>query len=235
MLRFVAATLIAAWVMGGPFQPQGSSAILAAEGPYTLKVADLEPPKELKPDIRSQLLPKAYQIFDSAGKLFCEVWLVKSAVVKATSTQVQNGLTYQEVPPTTLLGAVRFPEDIQDYRKQDVKAGVYTLRFATQPQDGDHMGTAPHPEFCLLVSAELDEKPGPMEVKHLHDVSARSLEGGHPGVLLLFPNRKPNEEPRMADHGMGHWALHATVTVEVDGKKVPLGIALNLIGHSSAA
>ncbi len=235
MLRFFSPVILAGSVLCWLCGAGNPVTLLAAEGPYTVKVVSAEPPKELRPEVRSQLLPKAHQVFDSAGKLLCEVWLVKSAAAKATPAQVQNGLTYQEIPLTTLFGAIRFAEDAQDYRRQDVKAGVYTLRFATQPQDGDHMGTAPHPEFCLLVSAELDEKPGVVEVKHLHDVSARSLEGGHPGVLLLFPNRKPQDEPRMADHGMGHWALHATLQVEVDGKLVPFGIALNLIGHSSAA
>lgn len=233
MLRIGLAVLMAGLSLAGILL--AIPAVEGAEGQYSVRVVNAEPPKELRPEVRASLVAKAHQVFDPSGKLLCEVWLVKSARAKATPAQVQNGLTYQEVPQTTLLGAIRFAEDSSDYRKQDVKAGVYTLRLAMQPQDGDHMGTAPHPEFCLLVSADLDDKPEVVEVKHLHDISARSLEGGHPGVLLLFPNRKPDATPRMADHGMGHWALHATIQVEVDGKMVPLGIALNLVGHSSAA
>jgi hypothetical protein len=233
MVRYRAA--LAGLVIGAICLAVPDALSAAKESRYTLKEAELPPPKELREAIRDQLLPKAYQVYDGEGKLFCEIWLARSASGKATPAQVQNGLTYQELLQTVLVGAVRFSQPAQDYRKQDIKPGIYTLRFAVQPQDGDHMGTAPHPEFCLLVSAALDEKPGLMEPKHLNDLSARSLEGGHPGVLLLFPNRQPNAAARVADHGMGHWALHATIQVEVDGKKVPLGIAINLVGHSAAA
>ena len=37
-----------------------------------------------------------------------------------------------------------------------VPPGVYTLRLGYQPQDGDHMGTAPHSEFCLACPAAED-------------------------------------------------------------------------------
>lgn len=210
-------------------------AVSFVQASYTLKEVDAPPPKELKETVRALLEPRAYQVFDPRGELYCEVWFAKAVPAKATPAQVENGLTYRELPQTALVGAVRFAQEVQDYRKQDVKAGVYTLRIGHQPQDGDHMGTAPHPEFCLLVSAELDDKPELMEPKHLHDVSARSLEGGHPGVFLLFPNNKPDATARMADQGMGHWALRHKLQIEVNGKKVPLGISLNLVGHSAAA
>jgi len=51
-------------------------------------------------------------------------------------------------PRTTLLGALRVHKTEIDYRKQKLKEGVYTLRLAYQPADGDHMGTAPNAEFA---------------------------------------------------------------------------------------
>lgn len=205
------------------------------EGKYTLKEATSPPPVQLKDSFKSLLEPKSYQVMDPRGELYCEVWFVKAVPAKATPAQIQNGLTYRELQQTSIIGAIRFAQDAQDYRKQDVKAGVYTLRIAHQPQDGDHMGTAPHPEFCLLTSANLDENPVLMEPKKLHDISAKSLEGGHPAAFLLFPNNKPEPAPKMADQGMGHWVLRHTIQLEVDGKKVPLGIGLNLVGHSPNA
>ena len=47
---------------------------------------------------------------------------------------------------------------------------VYTLRLAYQPMDGDHMGTAPYSEFCLLVGAEMDTKPDLLEHSHAHSM-----------------------------------------------------------------
>ena len=46
-------------------------------------------------------------------------------------------------------------------------AGVYTLRFAIQPDIGDHTGTAPHPEFCLLCPADEDKTVEDIEKKKL--------------------------------------------------------------------
>ena len=39
-----------------------------------------------------------------------------------------------------------------DIRGKVVKPGVYTLRYALQPQNGDHLGAAPNREFLLLVA-----------------------------------------------------------------------------------
>jgi hypothetical protein len=227
MIRTLSALLVLALFLTGSLH--------AAEGKYTVKEMAAPPPKELKEIIKGLLEPRAAQVFDARGELYCEIWFAKAVPSKATPAQVQNGLTYRELEHTSLVGAIRFAQDVQDYRKQDVKAGVYTLRVGHQPQDGDHMGTAPHPEFCLLVSANLDDKPEVMEPKKLHDISARSLEGGHPGVFLLFPNKKPDPQPAMVDLGMGHWALRHTLQIEAGGKKVPLGISLNLAGHSPGA
>lgn len=226
-MRSVIATLLLGLVV--------TSSLSAAEGKYTLKEANTPPPMQLKDIIKGLLEPKSYQVYDPRGELYCEVWFAKAVPAKATPAQVQNGLTYRELQQTSLLGAIRFAQDAQDYRKQDVKPGVYTLRIAHQPMDGDHMGTAPHQEFCLLVAANLDDKPEVMEPKKLHDISAKSLEGGHPAAFLLFPNNKPDTAPKVADQGMGHWVLRHVIQLEVNGKKVPLGIGLNLVGHSPSA
>ena len=74
-----------------------------------------------------------------------------------------------------------------DYRKQKIKEGVYTLRLAYQPADGDHMGTAPNNEFCLPVAADDDKDAALMKPKALQETSAKVAGGNHPAVLLLFP------------------------------------------------
>jgi hypothetical protein len=220
-------TIVAAWAVLAP--------VHSAQGKYTVKVGDAEPPKELHDSIRPLLEAKPVQVYDPKGQLYCEVWFRKAIPAKATDEQVKNGLTYREFPQTTIFGAIRFHQAGSDYRKQEVPPGVYTLRLVIQPQDGDHQGTAPHPEFCALVAAKLDTKPDVMEPKALHELSARSLEGSHPAVLLLFPPAKPGAKPEIADHGMDHWVLKQPVQVEVNGKRVPLGINLTIVGSSPSA
>src|SRR5437764_1445836 len=89
----------------------------AQGGKYTLKAADTAPPKELQEPIRKALNDRSLQVLDDKGNLIYEVWLRKEVPAKATAAQIKNGLTYQEVPETTLLGAVSIAQQTTDYRK----------------------------------------------------------------------------------------------------------------------
>jgi hypothetical protein len=212
-------------------------AVPAARGEdekYTLKTTEAKAPAELKDEVATLLEPVVHQVLDGKGQLFCEVWFRKSVPAKATEAQVQNGLTYREIEQTTLLGAIRFAQKGKDYRGQEVPAGVYTLRLAIQPQDGDHMGTSPHPEFCLLVKADRDTKPTTMPFKSLVDVSAKSIDGNHPAIFLLFPVVKPSAKAELADQGTGHWVVRQELKVEVNGKEAKIGIGLTVVGHSAS-
>lgn len=220
------------WVLAGLLL--AAAPAWAAEEKYAVKVATTEPPKELTDAVRQTLSNQALQVLDDKGSVLAEVWLRQEVPVKATPEQIKNGLTYQEVPEGTLLGAVRFEQQFTDYRKQKIKPGVYTLRFAFQPQDGDHMGTAPHPEFALLVPAHRDAKPDAIEAKHLHEQSARATTGSHPGILLLFPNEKPQDMPAVVEKSMGHQVLQVKAAANAGGQKAALGLALTVVGHTSA-
>src|SRR5215203_2290013 len=129
----------------------------AAADPYSVKTAKVAPPKELKEAVAKLLSDQAIQFIGEKDEVLAEIWLRKDVPAKATAEQIKNGLTWQEVEQTTLLGAIRIVKQVGDYKKQKVKHGVYTMRLGIQPQDGDHMGTAPHGEFSLLVPADRDE------------------------------------------------------------------------------
>ena len=213
----------------------GTSAAGARDSKYTIKQANNAPPKEVKEPIRKLLADKSIQLLNN-GAVTCELWLRRDVPVKATPEQIKNGLTYREVEESTIFGAVRFEQEWTDYRKQKVKPGVYTLRLGFQPMDGDHMGTAPYPDFCLLLPAKIDEKPDLMEAKELRELSAKAAGGSHPTVLLLFPNEKPEDKPQLADKGSSTWVLTVKEPITVDGKKAAegLGLGLTLIGQTSA-
>ena len=129
--------------------------------------------------------------------------------MKATEEQIKNGLTYREIPEGTLVGAIEFPAKFTDYRKQELPAGVYTLRFAVQPDIGDHTGTTPHPEFCLICPAEEDKTVEEIEKKKLIELSSKVNEGRHPAVLLLWPNNGKDDGVKVLDKGNG--VLVATI------------------------
>jgi hypothetical protein len=226
---------IVGWPVAAVFLVLAQVGADARAATYTIKTEKVEPPKELQEPIRKLLSEQAVQLLDAQGKPICDVWFRKELPIKATPQQVKKGLGYRDLAETTLLGAIRFVQPATDYRKQKVKPGVYTLRLAFQPMDGDHMGTAPHAEFCLLSPAAEDKKPDLMTAKELQELSAKAIGESHPGILLLFPDAKPPDTPQLVGKGDGHWALSIKQDVLAGDQKTTLGIALTLIGHSTAA
>jgi hypothetical protein len=209
-------------------------ALPAEAADYSIKVVNAEPPKEIQEAIRSLLADRSVQLLDAKGEVLAEVWVRKEVPGKATEAQVKNGLTLREIPETSVMGALRVPKQLLDYKKQKVPAGVYTLRLAYQPENGDHMGTAPYGEFCLVCPAAEDKDPGTMKAKALFEMSTKATTG-HPGVFLLFPGKGATAEPKLVDRGEGHWTILLKLDVTVGGMKASIGIGLTLIGVSASA
>jgi hypothetical protein len=207
----------------------------SAQGPkLSVKVEDAAPPKELAEPVRAVLDSKAMTVTDDKGKVLCTVWAAKSLESKATAEQAKAGLKYSNIEETTVVGAVRFPETWTDYRKHKIKPGVYTLRLANQPMDGDHMGTAPYNEFCLLCPADQDKKPELLEVEKMHELSAKSVGRKHPGMMLLFPTKTPPEAPVVEAKPKEHFVLSYRVPVTASGQKAALGVSLVVVGVTMA-
>jgi hypothetical protein len=209
----------------------------AADVPYSVKEAKTDPPQGLKEPIAKALDGRSYQFLDQKGNLLCELWFRKEVTAKATPEQVKNGLTYREVPEGTLLAVAQFPKGTTDYRKQKIKAGVYTLRLGFQPENGDHMGTAPYNEFCLLTPAADDKALAPLSGKDLQESSTKASGTAHPAVFLLFPvtAKDAGEGAKIVDKGDGHFVLTLKIELKVGDQKVDLGLGLTLIGVSASA
>jgi hypothetical protein len=207
---------------------------LRADGKYSIKPATTQSPSELSESIRALLAPGSLQVTDAKGMSICELWLRKEIPSKATPEQVKNGLTYRELDESLVLGAIRFDQTFTDFRKQKIKPGVYTLRLGFQPMDGDHMGTAPYQEFCLVSPATADQKPDLMEAKELRELSAKSTGTAHPSVMLLFPNEKPGDTPKLEDKGNDIFVAAFKRPVTAGGEKTTMGFALTVVGHTMA-
>src|SRR5262245_5834423 len=186
---------------------------------YSVKENANGPQKDVPEPFRKLLNERSVQMVDAQGKALCEIWFRKEVPAKASPGQIKNGLTYREIPETTLLGVIQISDGLTDYRKQRINPGVYTLRLGYQPQDGDHMGTAPHGEFCLAVPIGNEKGVEPMEAKDLHSLSLRASKTSHPAVFLLFPGTDAGEQPKLVDKGEGHWALLQKLNVTADGTK----------------
>lgn len=199
---------------------------LAADGKFSVKAVDGAP--KVSAPVKAVLEAKGLAVQDAAGKTILTVWPRKALAAKDVSGDVKYG----HLEEGQLLGAVEVPAIWGDYRKQKIKPGTYTLRLGMQPMDGDHMGTAPYNEFLLLAPADKDTKPDVIDPKDLHELSAESSGGKHPGVLLLYPNKKPGEPPAIEAKPQDIWLLSYTVPVTAGGKTLPLGFSLVVVGHS---
>ncbi|OAI38599.1 hypothetical protein AYO40_06535 [Planctomycetaceae bacterium SCGC AG-212-D15] len=205
----------------------------AAPAKYTIKTVEAAAPNDLKEPFRKLLSNQSVQLLDAKGAVLAEVWFRKEVPAKPKAELPKTKADYGLLQETTFLGAIRFPKAFSDYRQQSIKPGVYTMRLGIQPMNGNHMGTAPYNEFCLLMPADQDASPDPLASgKELNTKSKKASGTEHAAIMLLFPNPKPEEATNLASKGDGHWVLFGREEVSKDGQKVALGIGLTLVGHS---
>ena len=196
-----------------------------------LKVADKEPPKELDASIRGKLQSKAVQLLDGEKPAY-EFWFNREIPLQSKPASTAKAL--DAIKETTLLGAVSVPSARRDYRDDELPAGVYTMHFALQPQDGDHLGTAEYLYFAVLVSSKLDTKPdGITDYKTLVKTSAKSRSTDHPIVLSLRPaSSEGGDLPKLNEPAPEHKSVQLKVPAKAGGE--PTSLVFELVYEGKA-
>lgn len=202
----------------------------AAEPSFTAKYEKLGPPGAVAEPVRKLLAAEALVVRGEKDTPVMRVWFRTAVPVKASADQVKNGLTYREIPEGTIVGVIEFPQQFTDFRRQRIPAGAYTLRFAVQPDIGDHTGTAPHTEFCLMSAADKDKSADAMAKKDLIELSSEINDGKHPAVLLLFPNYDKDDGPKVVGTGDGVWVVNVRRPVAAGDAKAALGFGITVAG-----
>lgn len=187
-------------------------------------------PDTLAESVRKLLDEQCVVVSEGETELMA-FWFRKSIPAKATVEQVKNGLTYREIPETTLIAVVKVSKAFVDYRKQEIPAGVYTLRLVFQPDTGDHNGTAPHSEFLLFSPATVDKSPDETDVKSVVDMSKKATGGDHPGVMLLVPDKGEKAAPTLTEKD-GIAVVHCKRMLDANGKETWLGFGITVKGIS---
>ena len=186
---------------------------VATAADLTLKVTDKAPPSEVAESIRSLLQPKAIQLVEG-DKAVIELWLAKELTLQSKPSSPATAL--DALKQTTILGAASFASPRRDYREDEIAKGVYTLRFAHQQQDGNHLGTAEFTYFGVLVPAKLDAGPDAIkDYKQLVNTSSKETSTDHPMVISLRPvSSTEGELPKITEPAPEHKA----VRVKIPGK-----------------
>src|SRR5438093_4160389 len=196
----------------------------------SVKVADKEPPKQIAESIRKTLQPTAVQLLHGDTPAF-EFWFGSEIPLKSKPGSAEKALdAFQE---TTLLGAVAVGSGQRDYKDNDIAAGLYTMRFGLQPQDGDHLGTAEYPYFAVLIPAASDTKPdGITTFKAMTKASGKDTSSNHPVVLSLRPASSDSGDlPKLNEPAADPKSVRLKVPAKAGAEKTSVVFELVYKGH----
>lgn len=172
--------------------------------------------------IRNQLEPNGYRVVTPDGPV--DVWFRAQV---PTGKNPEDGAIYDKLVSSTFVGVIQFAKDSRDYKGERIPAGIYTLRYQVQPNDGDHLGTAPTRDFLLVMPAESDTDPSATYTfEQMVKLSSRvNGSNKHPTPLnLVAPESKAFPIVYKDDED------HTILSVQLKTAAGPLPIALVVKG-----
>jgi hypothetical protein len=185
------------------------------------------PPAELTAGVRSELQKSGFKV--AAGAATLEFWWGNALKMTA------DGEGWDNVESGTLVGAVRITGNFKEIRGKPVKAGVFTLRYGLQPQNGDHLGISTFREFLLLSPAVVDLDPKTTGFDGAVALSKQTIGTSHPAGLSLDPPVASEAPLSTYSNDQGHKGVVFEMPKSVNGK--PAGairfgvILIGLIVH----
>lgn len=183
-------------------------------------------PEGVSEKIAGALANPGQQLVTDDGAV-CTVWLAKEVAANADFKPSLN--VKYPFPPGSFLGVIRVDQKtgFTDFRGQEIGAGVYTLRYARQPVDGNHIGTSELYDFLLAIPADADTDPAPAKsVDTLTGKSAQSTGSNHPGIFSLLPASADDKTPAaIHDESKEFWILALKAKI-AGGKDIPLRLVV---------
>ena len=128
---------------------------------------------------------------------------------------------------------MRVASPATDFREQKVKPGLYTLRYALHPVDGNHTGIAPQRDFALLSPVAEDSDPATITRDEALKRSAKTTGTKHPSVWSLWPSDDPKAAPSLRFQSDSQtWLLTFQLSL-AGGSPIPMGMVV--VGHAPEA
>jgi hypothetical protein len=199
---------------------------------YKVESESAAPPQELAPAIGDLLSQQALKITGPGG-VVCELWLRKT--VPGTAPAAQPGVVFPQLQEGVLIAAVRFPANVIDYRKQAIKAGVYTLRYALSPVNGNHQGVAPQRDFLLATPAAVDRDAANLTEARTIELSQKSTVTNHASVWSIMTGAGDAGAAPAVTHDADDdwWIIQFTIPVSAGGAPVPTRVGLVVVGSAA--
>jgi hypothetical protein len=191
------------------------------------------PADALSPEIASALHPSGVRVLRGGSRTVADLWLVKEWNAKADFKPTSAVLYPFEVG--TLIGVVRFKNRGNDFRGQEIPAGVYTVRYALQPVDGNHVGTSDTRDFLVLLPASEDKAMAPLDEMTMNQLSPKVTGTTHPAMMALLRSGAAEAKPTVHhDEGRELWSVRLQGTAKAGGKSQPLPIEIVVAGQAEA-
>ena len=105
--------------------------------------------------VKKAVEDKGYHVALDGG-WSADFWFVRAL---ATSSAPAAGALYPDLANGQFVGVVTFSKGASDFRGQSIPSGTYSLRYQYIPQDANHMGVSPNPDFLLAIPIAADTTP----------------------------------------------------------------------------
>jgi hypothetical protein len=165
----------------------GWGAPVSAAGPGVERIGSLAA-ASAPDDIKKVVEDKGYRVRLDDGWT-AEFWFARPL---ATAHKDSPGALYPDLANGEFVAVVNYPKGASDYRGQAIPAGYYTLRYQYLPQDANHMGVSPNPDFLLAIPIAADANPADnLAFRPLVKLSAKTTSTPHPAVIALAAAGEP--------------------------------------------
>ena len=203
-----------------------------AQGSYKIAPVPLPSGSDLPAALKAVLQPQGSQVLDSAGGVVCEIWL-GNAVSSRSSSNSSGDVMYGNLAVGTLVGTLHFPKAGSDFRGQAIKPGYYTLRYALNPQDGNHMGVNPTRDFVVMSPAAQDTQVNKaLSFADLVKLSKQASGTNHPAILELEPAGS-GSTASVVQNNQGYTVLQAQAQGKnAAGQGQPSNLAIVVVGQA---
>jgi hypothetical protein len=188
--------------------------------PPTVSTATVALPPELTQKVAALLTPQVVTVNTGASKL--EFWWVKALALRPSATGAPS---WGDVPEGAIVGAMRLSADWSDIRGYTIPQGVYTLRYALQPQNGDHIGMSPNREFLLPAPAPDDTSTEPLGYDGAVALAKKASRRSHPAALSIDPPSTSATPLSTASNDLRHQIVIFSVAT-TSGRPLTFGLVV---------
>lgn len=202
----------------------------AVAADYSAEPAGEAAPNEEFSDEIRQLVGEAGVKVLKGKRTYLELWPTKQWAAQpgfAPSIEVLYPLE-----PGALVGVARLKSKLTDFRGQEIKTGLYTVRYGQQPVDGNHVGTAPTRDFFLLLPAAEDQSAATLDKEKLFELSMDAAGSAHPAILYLQAAPESIEAPALEHREEQEWWVLSFANEAKAGDSVSkLPVSLIVVGQ----